>query len=200
MGIFSGIVGFGLGYAAGMKVGDRPIRSMQRSAEQARTRVGALSDTVRRMRSGVGGIGDRTVDVRQVREVMTTVPQTIASTASLREAAELMRRADVGDVLVTDGGEVRGILTDRDIAIRAVAEDRDILTTLVADVLTPSVVSIPPTATVQEAIELMRKHDVRRLPVVEAGRPIGVVSIGDLAVSREPASLLADITVAPPNT
>jgi CBS domain-containing protein len=70
----------------------------------------------------------------------------------------------------------------------------------VSDVLTPSVVSVTPTAPVQEAVELMRQHGVRRLPVVEAGRPIGIVSIGDLAVSREPASLLADFTVSPPNT
>ena len=200
MGKISGVVGFGLGYWTGMKVGDRPIRSMQRTAEQARTRVESLSGTARRMRSSIGGVGGRTTDVREVREVMTTVPETVASSASLREAAEAMVRADVGDVLVTDGGELRGILTDRDIAIRAVAEGRDVSTTTVSDVLTPSVVSISPTATVHEAVELMRQHDVRRLPVVEAGRPIGVVSIGDLAVSREPASLLADITVSPPNT
>jgi CBS domain-containing protein len=180
MGIWSGVVGFGLGYAAGAKIGDRPLRSLR----------GA----------GIGGVGRRTVDVRQVREVMTTLPETVTPATSLRDAAAVMGRADVGDVLVVEGDEVRGILTDRDIAVRAVGEGMDVSTTVVGDVSTPGVVSISPESTVQEAIDLMRQHDVRRLPVVEAGRPIGIVSLGDLAVTGEPASLLADITTAPPNT
>jgi CBS domain-containing protein len=200
MGIFSGIVGFGLGYAAGMRVGDRPIRSLQRTADDARARARSISDAADRVRSRMSGAGARTVDVRQVRDVMTVVPETVGATAPLRDAAAIMERADVGDVLVVEGDELLGVLTDRDIAVRAVAGGRDVSTTVARDVFTPGAVTISPTATVQEAIELMRRHDVRRLPVVEDGRPVGVVSIGDLAVSREPTSLLADITVAPPNT
>jgi CBS domain-containing protein len=200
MGMFSGIVGFGLGYAAGMKIGDRPIRSLQRTADDARARARSLSDAADRLRSRMSGSGSRTVDVRQVRDVMTVVPETVGATASLRDAAAIMGRADVGDVLVVEGEDLLGVLTDRDIAVRAVGGGRDISTTLVGDVYTPGAVTISPAATVHEAIELMREHDVRRLPVVDERRPVGVVSIGDLAVSREPASLLADITVAPPNT
>jgi CBS domain-containing protein len=180
MGIWSGVVGFGLGYAAGTKIGDRPIRSLRGS--------------------GIGGVGAPTVDVRRVREVMTTVPETVTPATSLRDAAAVMGRADFGDVLVVEGEELRGILTDRDIAVRAVGEGRDVSAAVVGDVFTSRVVSISPDSTVQEAIHLMRQHDVRRLPVVEAGQPIGVVSLGDLAVSGEPDSLLADITAAPPNT
>ena len=200
MGIFSGIVGFGLGYAAGMRIGDRPIRSLQRTADDARARARSLSDAADRLRSRMSGAGARTVDVRQVRDVMTVVPETVGATASLRDAATIMERADVGDVLVVEGEELVGVLTDRDIAVRAVGGGRDVSTTLVGDVFTPGAVTVSPAATVHEAMELMREHDVRRLPVVDEGHPVGVVSIGDLAVSREPTSLLADITVAPPNT
>ena len=200
MGIFSGIVGFGLGYAAGMRIGDRPIRSLQRTADDARARARSLSDAADRLRSRMSGSDGRTVDVRQVRDVMTVVPETVGATASLRDAATIMERADVGDVLVVEGEELVGVLTDRDIAVRAVGGGRDVSTTLVGDVFTPGAVTVSPAATVHEAMELMREHDVRRLPVVDEGHPVGVVSIGDLAVSREPTSLLADITVAPPNT
>ena len=199
MGIFSGIVGFGLGYAAGMRMGDRPIRSMQRTADVARSRAQSLSATAERVRSRIGGVQDRTVDVRQVRDVMTTVPETVTSDASLREAAAAMERADVGDVLVVDGETLVGVLTDRDIAVRAVARGRDVSTTRVGDVFSSGAVSISPSETVGEAIRLMREHDVRRLPVVEQGRPVGVVGLADLAVSSEPTSLLADIATAPPN-
>jgi CBS domain-containing protein len=200
MGIFSGIVGFGLGYAAGMKIGDRPIQAIRTSVDQARGQAETLATAANRLRARVSGLGGRTVDVRRVREVMTTIPETVGSTTSLRDAATAMQRADVGDLIVVEEGQVLGMLTDRDITIRAVAQGRDVSTTLVGDVFTPGAVTISPDATVQEAIELMRQHDVRRLPVAEGGGPIGVVSMGDLALSREPTSLLADITAAPPNT
>jgi CBS domain-containing protein len=202
MGIWSGIVGFGVGYAVGRTTSGGTTGSSLEGTGRGRATAQSfsLSGVADRLRATIGGVATRTVDVRQVRDVMTPVPETVSPTATLRDAAAAMERADVGDVLVVDGDDLRGILTDRDIAIRAVGGGRDISTTVVADVFTPSVVSISPTSAVQEAIELMRKHDVRRLPVVEAGRPIGVVSLGDLAVAREPASLLSDITTAPPNT
>jgi CBS domain-containing protein len=130
---------------------------------------------------------------------MTPVAETVTTTTALREAAALMQRADVGDVIVVDGEQVQGILTDRDIAVRVVAAGRDIDTTLVSDVYSPGAVTIGPSATVQEAIEVMRQNGVRRLPVVEMNRPVGVASMGDLALARNPESLLAEITAAPPN-
>lgn len=198
MGIFSGTVGFALGYAAGMKVGDRPLQAVRRAAAGARASAASASAAADRLRSRIGGVGERTIDVRQVREVMTAAPETVTAETTIRDAAGIMERADVGDLLVVEGEQLRGIVTDRDITVRAVARGLD-PTGEVRQVLTPSAVSVSPMATVAEAIAVMRDNDVRRVPVVEAGRPIGIVSPGDLAVSREPKSLLADISSAPPN-
>jgi CBS domain-containing protein len=199
MGFASGILGFGLGYAAGMRLGDRPIRAVRGTAMSARQGAASLSAAADRMRSSVGGIRGRTVDVREVREVMTAAPETVSPGTTLREAARLMERGDIGDVLVVENEQLRGIVTDRDMAVRAVAQALDPATATVSQVFTPSAVSVSPTATVQEAIKLMRENDVRRLPVVESGRAIGIVSLGDLAVASEPTSLLADISAASPN-
>jgi CBS domain-containing protein len=199
MGFASGILGFGLGYAAGMRLGDRPIKAVQSTATSARQGAASLSAAADRMRSSVGGVGRRMVDVREVREVMTAAPESVRPETTLRQAARLMEGGDIGDVLVVENDQLRGIVTDRDMAVRAVAQGLDPSTATVGQVFTPSTVSISPTATVQEAIKLMREHDVRRLPVVESGRPIGIVSLGDLAVSSEPSSLLADISAASPN-
>lgn len=198
MGIFSGTVGFALGYAAGMKVGDRPLQAVRRAAAGARASAASASAAADRLRSRIGGVGERTIDVRQVREVMTAAPETVTAETTIRDAAGIMERADVGDLLVVEGEQLRGIVTDRDITVRAVARGLDPIAE-VRQVLTPSAVSVSPMATVAEAIAVMRDNDVRRVPVVEAGRPIGIVSLGDLAVSREPKSLLADISSAPPN-
>jgi CBS domain-containing protein len=198
MGIFSGTVGFAMGYAAGMKVGDRPLRAVRRAAAGARASAASASAAADRLRSRIGGVGERTIDVRQVREVMTAAPETVTAETTIRDAAGIMERADVGNLLVVEGEQLRGIVTDRDITVRAVARGLD-PTAAVRQVLTPSAVFVSPMATVAEAIAVMRDNDVRRVPVVEAGRPIGVVSLGDLAISREPNSLLADISSAPPN-
>lgn len=199
MGITSGILGFGLGYAAGMRIGDRPIQAWRRSAAEARARGASLVEVAGRVRSRIGGVSGRTVDVRQVREVMTAAPESVTPETTLHEAATLMERMDIGNVLVVEDDELRGILTDRDVTVRAVAHGLDPATTPVREVFTPSAVSVTPMSTVQEAIELMREHDIRRVPVVESGTPIGIVSLGDLAESHEPRSLLADISRALPN-
>jgi CBS domain-containing protein len=143
--------------------------------------------------------GGRTMDVREVREVMTAAPETVDLDAAIRDAASLMSRSDIGNVIVEEGGLIRGIVTDRDIAIRVVAEGGDPATMTVSQVMTPFPATIPPTASVHEAVQLMREHDVRRLPVVEAGRPIGVVALADLSSSPEAQALLADLSFAPPN-
>jgi CBS domain-containing protein len=199
MGMVSRALWFGLGYAAGMKIGDRPIRAMQTTATEARVRAEAMSQTARRVRTQISGIGRPTLDVREVREMMTAAPETVTPEATIRDAAAVMERRDIGDVLVVEGDELSGILTDRDIAVRAVARGLDASSTPVREVLSASTVAISPTSSVQEAIELMRRHDIRRLPVVESGRPIGILSLGDLAVSREPGSVLADISAGQPN-
>jgi CBS domain-containing protein len=136
---------------------------------------------------------------QRINEVMTHDPVTVSGDATLVEAAKAMAQQDIGPVLVEDGGRLLGILTDRDIVVRAIAEGRDPGSTTAREVCTESVVSLTPDQTVDEAIRLMREHDVRRVPVVQDGRPAGVVSIGDLAVERDTDSALADISAASPN-
>jgi CBS domain-containing protein len=136
---------------------------------------------------------------QSIREVMTADPQTVSSDATLEEAAREMQSDDIGAVLVTDNGDVAGILTDRDIVVRAVAEGRDPSSTKVADVATRDVKTLTPDSSIDDAIKLVREQNVRRIPVVEGGRPAGIVSIGDLAIERDTDSALADISSEPPN-
>ncbi|MCP3820680.1 CBS domain-containing protein [Streptomyces sp. A3M-1-3] len=134
-----------------------------------------------------------------VRDVMTTGVETLPPHASLVEAAQLMRDRHIGDVFVAQGDQVLGVLTDRDITVRAVAEGPDPHTVPVRSVCTPDVVTVGPDDEVSDAVLKMRRHAVRRLPVVEKGHMKGVVSLGDLAVARDPDSALADVSEASPN-
>ncbi|WP_078958075.1 CBS domain-containing protein [Streptomyces glaucescens] len=123
-------------------------------------------------------------------EPMTTVAR----------AAALMRERDIGDVLVAYDRDLFGVLTDRDIAVRAVAEGRDPTRTRVGELCTrPPLVTLSPEDTTEHAVELMRRYAVRRLPVVEhGGCPVGMVSLGDLAAAEDPHSALAGISRAAP--
>ncbi|MEU0085998.1 CBS domain-containing protein [Streptomyces sp. NPDC006274] len=134
-----------------------------------------------------------------VREVMTAGVAAVRPDASLVEAARLMRDLDIGDVLVADGDRVVGVLTDRDITLRSVAEGADPVGVSAASACTPDPVCVTPEDSVASAVRLMRAHAVRRLPVVEDGRPLGVVSIGDLAAAQDPGSALAEISLAESN-
>lgn len=138
---------------------------------------------------------------RTVADVMTEDVVSVRATAPVREAAEAMRDHDIGDVVVVNDGLVSGVVTDRDLAVRVLAGRMDPNTTVVGDVCTPNVVAARRDTTVEEAVEAMRDWAVRRLPVVDTdGRPVGVVSIGDLARVQDPQSALADISSAPPNS
>ncbi|ATL31881.1 CBS domain-containing protein [Streptomyces formicae] len=134
-----------------------------------------------------------------VRDVMTTGVVAVRPDASLVEAAQLMRAQDIGNVLVATEGQILGVLTDRDIALRAVADGADPLTVSAQAVCTPNPVVVAPDDAVPAAVALMRDHAVRRLPVVENGRPVGMVSLGDLALTQDPTSALADISGADPD-
>jgi CBS domain-containing protein len=136
---------------------------------------------------------------RTVEQIMTTNPRTANVDDTVLQAAQLMRDNDIGDVIVVDDGQVTGIVTDRDIAVRAVAEGRDPESTTVGEIATTGIQAIEPDAGVDDALRMMREHDIRRLPVVKNGRPVGIVSLGDLAVEREPDSTLADISAAAPD-
>ncbi|HET6859387.1 MAG TPA: CBS domain-containing protein [Streptomyces sp.] len=117
-----------------------------------------------------------------VREVMTAGVAAVRPDASLVEAAQLMRAQDIGDVLVAQGDRLIGVLTDRDITLRAVADGVDPLTVNAQSVCTPSTVSVGPDDEVSTAVSLMRRHAIERLPVIEDGRPLGVVNINDLLI------------------
>jgi signal-transduction protein with cAMP-binding, CBS, and nucleotidyltransferase domain len=135
-----------------------------------------------------------------VRDVMTATPVTISASASIAEAAQAMRDSDIGDVIVLEeSDEICGIVTDRDIALRAVAEARDATQTKVGDICSRGLVALSPDDSTGDAVRLMREKAVRRLPVVEAGKPVGIVSIGDLAIELDRDSALADISATKPN-
>ena len=200
MGLFGTVISFGAGYAAGMKFGDKPVNAFRSVREEARDKASTLAQTASDLRSKAMGDGGSAIDLRTVREVMSSAPETVTPETALADAARVMDRADIGDVLIVDGtGQLRGIVTDRDIAIRAVAVGRDPNITTVEEVMTPTVETVSSSATVREAIETMRRHDIRRLPVVDGGSPIGVVSLGDLSMSPGSQAVLADLSTAPPN-
>jgi CBS domain-containing protein len=136
---------------------------------------------------------------QSIREVMTADPRTVEPGDTVADAARQMREGDVGDVLVTENGRLMGIVTDRDIAVRVAAEGRDPQATKVRDVCTSDPVTLTVDQTVEDAIRLVREQNVRRIPVLQDGRPAGVVTIGDLAIERDPASVLADISSEPAN-
>jgi len=136
---------------------------------------------------------------QQIRELMIQNPVSLPGTASVHEAARAMRDADIGDVIVIENNEVCSIVTDRDIVVQTVAEARDPATTTLADICSHSLLTVSPTDSVEEAVRLMRTHAIRRLPVVEGGQAVGIVSLGDLARERDPGSALGEISAAPPN-
>ena len=136
---------------------------------------------------------------QSIREVMTEKPECVAPDTTVAEAAKLMRDKDFGGVLCVDGDEVTGFLTDRDIAVRVVAEGKDPSTCTVSDCATSELHTLSPDDSVEDAIELVRQHNIRRVPIVEGARPVGIVSIGDLALERDRDSALADISGASPN-
>jgi CBS domain-containing protein len=135
-----------------------------------------------------------------IQDVMTPDPRAVETNATLRDAAEIMRDQDLGSVVVTNGGEVCGIVTDRDLAVRAVAAGRDPNETKVEEVCNRDVVSLSPEQSVDDAIRVMKDEDIRRLPVIDGGRAVGIVSLGDLAIARDPDSALGDISAAPPDS
>ena len=134
-----------------------------------------------------------------VREIMTLEPVTLEDSATVFDAAQAMRDSNIGDVIVVTGGSVRGVLTDRDIVVRVVAEGRDPHDVKLGEVFSAGVVMVNPDDSVDSIVTLMRQKAIRRVPVVEGSRPVGIVSIGDLASEKDNGSALADISSAPPN-
>ena len=143
--------------------------------------------------SGGGGDGGTTVG-----DVMTKDPVSVEPGDSLEDAAKAMKEKDIGAVLVVDGDELKGIVTDRDVATALGEGNSD---AKVGDVASTDTTTIKSDTSLEDAIQKMREANVRRLPVVDddGGKPVGIISLGDLASEADDDSALKDISEAEPN-
>jgi len=123
---------------------------------------------------------------------VTTDVRTIDGQTTLVGAAQVMRDTDTGVVPVVNGAVIEGVITDRDIVIRAIAEGADPNSALVQDYLTRNPTYAEPDTTIQQATQLMQRDQVRRLPVVDGTQLVGIISIGDLAVDTGQDRLMGD--------
>lgn len=135
-----------------------------------------------------------------VREIMVESAVTVESDATLSETARLMRDADIGDVIVVEAMKPVGIVTDRDIVVRAVAETAQPGNMTAGQICSTELVTVRPEDEVKQATTLMRKAAVRRLPVVDDGMLVGVLSLGEIAIDRDEMSALSEISSADPNS
>ncbi|QGQ44424.1 CBS domain-containing protein [Metabacillus sediminilitoris] len=118
-----------------------------------------------------------------IQECMTTNVETVSSNQSIKEAAAIMSQSNVGSIPVVDNGQLKGIITDRDITIRSTSEGRD-SDTPVSHVMTTNLVSGHTSMTAAEAAKVMAQHQIRRLPIVENNQLVGIVALGDLATDQ----------------
>jgi CBS domain-containing protein len=138
--------------------------------------------------------------MQTVQDVMTTNVVYLPSETTLAEAARTMREQDIGDVVVADGPALTGLVTDRDIVVRAVAERFDPASTTIGEIVTKDLVTVRPDDSIQAAALLMRDNAVRRVLVCDDEKGlVGIVSIGDLAEQIDPESVLGGISKATPN-
>jgi CBS domain-containing protein len=125
---------------------------------------------------------------RKIRDVMTPNPRTIEPSATVQEAAKLMRDLDVGPIPIVENGSVSGIVTDRDIVLNVVAEGKDPSATTVGQIASRDLITVDPEQTLDEALRLMGQHQIRRLPVCEEdGRLVGIVAQADIARQADDA-------------
>jgi CBS domain-containing protein len=125
----------------------------------------------------------------KIREIMTKDVETAAVNESVEQAAIKMRDEDTGALPIMDAdGELAGILTDRDIVVRCIAEGKDPSEVVVGEILSEELETVEPDADVEEASRIMSRKQIRRLPVVEDGEFVGIVSLGDIAVKESKAS------------
>lgn len=141
---------------------------------------------------------------RQVRDVMTGSPECVSDTASLRDVARIMKDKDTGVVPVVDGKKIIGLITDRDIVVRGLAEGKNLDNTSVNELMTKSVRSVREDATVGEALEMMSRAEIRRVAVVNNNDElVGIVSIGDISTNTDQdgrvGKAIESISEAPPN-
>jgi CBS domain-containing protein len=136
---------------------------------------------------------------QKVAEVMTPAPVALRPDQPLLEAAIQMRKHGIGDVLVADNGQLKGLITDRDIVVRGIAAGKDPGSTSIADICSEDLITVTPKDNTSIAVQRMREAEVRRIPVVDDGNVVGVVSLGDMAIEHDDHSALADISAGRPN-
>ena len=141
---------------------------------------------------------------RTVRDVMTPNPECVSEKDSLRDVARIMKDRDTGVVPVVDGRKIIGLITDRDIVVRGLAEGKTSRTRRVTELMTKSVRSVRDDATVNDALELMSSAEIRRVAVVNSNDElVGIVSLGDISIDTDKDSKVGKtveiISEAPPN-
>jgi CBS domain-containing protein len=141
---------------------------------------------------------------RHVRDVMTPNPECVSERDSIRDAARIMKEKDTGVVPVVDGKRVIGLITDRDIVVRGIAEGRDLSNASVNDLMTRGVKSVKEDTPLNEVLNLMSSAEIRRVPVVNGkDELVGIVSLGDIASQgnedNRVGKAVEDISEAPPN-
>jgi CBS domain-containing protein len=141
---------------------------------------------------------------RHVRDIMTPNPECVSDGDSIRDVARIMKDSDTGVVPVVDGRKIIGLITDRDIVVRGVAEGRNIDNLRVNEIMTKSVRSVREDATVNEALEMMGSAEIRRIAVVNSNDElVGIVSIGDISTNTSAdgkvGKTIESISEAPPN-
>jgi CBS domain-containing protein len=121
----------------------------------------------------------------QIRDVMTQNPTACEPSASVADVAKVMANEDVGQIPVADGGNLVAVVTDRDLVVRVLAEGRDPQSTTAGEIASRDVVTVSPETSLEEALTLLARHQVRRLPVVEGDRLVGIVAQADVARQGE---------------
>jgi CBS domain-containing protein len=137
---------------------------------------------------------------RKLRDIMSPAPACLAPTETVLAAAQAMKERGVGTVLVLTDGQLSGLVTDRDITVRVLAENRDPQTTLIGEICSNEVAALGPDDNVDQAARLVRERVVRRIPVLQDGIPVGVVSIGDLALEKDESAALSGAQAASPDS
>lgn len=136
----------------------------------------------------------------KVRDIMTGSPTSVSPELDIVTVARAMRDEEIGAVLVAEGDDLKGVVTDRDLVVRGLAAGGDPTQAKIGQIASKVTATVGPDDSLDKAAQIMRERSVRRLPVMEHGRPVGIVSIGDLAIEKDSASALADISAARSNT
>lgn len=137
--------------------------------------------------------------MQKVSDIMTQKPTTLPASATVVQAAQCMRDQNIGAIVVMDDRKLCGIVTDRDIVVRGVAHGDSFAQKTLKSVCTPTVLTLAPEDDADRAVMLMRDRAIRRVPVLSGSDVVGIVSLGDLAMDRDPRSALGTISASAPN-